>query len=1084
MKRILCVLLTVTMLLSLLGMVSVSAKGLLTPIADPDQAAGSNLSMYLYAEDGDGVCHYMRQTRTASASEHGYAEKVTTTSPYSLYTTTSIDEAAVYCVKPVTCEGATEYMLQLHDAAANKDYVLYILTSGVGPNSLTGTTHAKHHFLWDAENKRFYQMEGNVQYVLVMKNMKATYAKTSSLPAMSQNEWRITCAPVSQLGESGVYPVTLGCFDHTHVFDVPTQIPGSEQHRLDCACGEEGTQLVTHSFADGVCVCGKREGFSLREGVYYLTGKVNGQSYYFRKTVTGESVTHTTPYSVCSTTDRSAATLVDVILESDGGFSLAYPYNDTLARIYVYDVGNNGSIDTGVNTAHVQANHHFTWDEENAYFYQMEGQIKYVLAFKELKNNNTGVSEYRVQAVPESELSATVVPVSAEAHTEHSCDSWTVQTPATTTTPGVKIGTCTICGRQLQGEIPVLCPEFSGKSISLKDDFSIGFYVEKAAFTDGVYTDPYAVFQLDGKEKTVSAYTEKDGYYVFSFDSITPDQMGKTVTATLYADKSDGTKVSSTTQYSVAQYCYDALQLEQSPDAMKRLLVDLLNYGAAAQLYRNSAADPLVNAALTQEQKNWATTGQLRALNSVRSVENTMEAPEATWHLVSLVLTDSIRIRVCFKTADAAGLRICATDDTGNQWVLSDIKTRDDYYYADFDCLSPAQMGEHIAFSVMDGDRQVSDLLHYSIESYADVMLRDPNKSQQLKTLVDAIIRYGDAAKAYVEQVYDLNSDVNYFGRTYALDGAQWFNWSASGFSVSFQGSGLKANIASNAPDSTNYAYLKVYVDGEEQPDILLNQTEQTVTLAAGLDPAQTHTVEVRKRNSPRSSTAGLLWLELLDGKKLAAPAAKEKLIEFVGDSLTVGYSAADTDKSESAWSTKTEDATKTYAKQVADAFDAEYMVTAISGRGVVMNNSGGSGYVLPEVYPQLDIYNIPGTAYDFALQPDVVVINLGTNDATNADLDLTAFREGVVSFIKTVRQHNPKAQIIWAYGLRSDKLTAQVAQAIEAAVAQINSEGDSKVYYLPLALATDMHLNHPTAAAYGPSGEKLIDIIEEITGW
>ena len=59
-----------------------------------------------------------------------------------------------------------------------------------------------------------------------------------------------------------------------------------------------------------------------------------------------------------------------------------------------------------------------------------------------------------------------------------------------------------------------------------------------------------------------------------------------------------------------------------------------------------------------------------------------------------------------------------------------------------------------------------------------------------------------------------------------------------------------------------------------------------------------------------------------------------------------------------------------------------------------------------------------------------------------------------------------------------------EVAAAIEAAVAQINSEGDSKVYYLPLALATDMHLNHPTAAAYGPSGEKLIDIIEEITGW
>ena len=139
---------------------------------------------------------------------------------------------------------------------------------------------------------------------------------------------------------------------------------------------------------------------------------------------------------------------------------------------------------------------------------------------------------------------------------------------------------------------------------------------------------------------------------------------------------------------------------------------------------------------------------------------------------------------------------------------------------------------------------------------------------------------------------------------------------------------------------------------------------------------------------------------------------------------------------------------------------------------------------MLPEVYPELDIYNIPGTDYDFALQPDVIVINLGTNDATNSDLDLTAFQAGVVDFIELVRQNNPNAQILWAYGMRSDKMTAQVAAAIEAAVAQINEAGDSNVYYLPLELAADMHLNHPTAAAYAPAGELLIEKINEITGW
>jgi lysophospholipase L1-like esterase len=126
----------------------------------------------------------------------------------------------------------------------------------------------------------------------------------------------------------------------------------------------------------------------------------------------------------------------------------------------------------------------------------------------------------------------------------------------------------------------------------------------------------------------------------------------------------------------------------------------------------------------------------------------------------------------------------------------------------------------------------------------------------------------------------------------------------------------------------------------------------------------------------------------------------------------------------------------------------------------------------------------MPGTAYDFALQPDVIVINLGTNDATNAGLKITTFQTGVYNFLKTVRQKNPNAQIIWAYGLRSDKMTAKVAAAIQAAVAKHNTEGDNNVHYLPLEVASDMHLNHPTAAAYAPSGELLIQKIKEITGW
>jgi lysophospholipase L1-like esterase len=273
------------------------------------------------------------------------------------------------------------------------------------------------------------------------------------------------------------------------------------------------------------------------------------------------------------------------------------------------------------------------------------------------------------------------------------------------------------------------------------------------------------------------------------------------------------------------------------------------------------------------------------------------------------------------------------------------------------------------------------------------------------------------------------------------------------------------------------------------QEDVLVDEKLQTITLAEGLDPNETHTVEVRKRNSARSSTAGLVHLELTDGAKLARPAEKERLIEFVGDSLTVGWSAAKGAENETAWSTKTEDGTRTYSKQVADAFNAEYMVTAISGRGVVMNNSGGGAPYFPDIYPKLDLYNDPDTDYDFSLQPDMIVINLGSNDATNSTLDLDVFKAGVISFIQLVREKNPNAKILWAYGMRdlrpsTDPLHDEAGVAIEAAIKELN---DPNVYYMLLESVdpkTEIHLTHPIASSYVARGEAIIEKIEEITGW
>lgn len=331
---------------------------------------------------------------------------------------------------------------------------------------------------------------------------------------------------------------------------------------------------------------------------------------------------------------------------------------------------------------------------------------------------------------------------------------------------------------------------------------------------------------------------------------------------------------------------------------------------------------------------------------------------------------------------------------------------------------------------------------------------------------------------------FDLEQDVLYFGRTYKKGNIQWFNWSGSGFSIRFQGTAVAAELYSNAPDTRNLAYVKVYVDGVEQKDILLKEETQIVMLAEGLDPAVAHTVQVYKRTNVRSSTAGVGRLVLMDGAILEPEQPKDRLIEFLGDSLTVGYMAAKDGKTARAWSTTTEDVTGTYCPQIAQALDAQYQVVAVSGRGIVRNNGGDQDVLFPDIYRELDAYNNPTVEYDFARQPDVIVINLGSNDESEANQDLPeeTFRQGLYEFLKEVRQFNPDAQILYTYGLVRVKLSG----AIEQVVQQLRDEGDEKIHYLQLAQcqAWELNLNHTVSTAYASRGEAIIEKIRSITGW
>ncbi|MBQ4140227.1 MAG: hypothetical protein IJD70_02720 [Clostridia bacterium] len=333
--------------------------------------------------------------------------------------------------------------------------------------------------------------------------------------------------------------------------------------------------------------------------------------------------------------------------------------------------------------------------------------------------------------------------------------------------------------------------------------------------------------------------------------------------------------------------------------------------------------------------------------------------------------------------------------------------------------------------------------------------------------------------------LFDIENEIRWLGRTYSKDGEHYFNWSSSGFEFTFKGSGARAEIISNAPGGGNTAYIKVFINGFEMPDIPLTKAKQTVTLAEGLDPNNIYTIRVVKRSNARSSTAALLSIKLNDGEKLPPPAEKTRLIEFVGDSITVGYSASAEASTSSSWSTATEDGTKTYSEYVAKAFDADYNVIAVSGRGIARNYGNTTERLIPLLYASLDDYNLEGVKYDFKRQADVIVINAGTNDSSGSVTGLhpNDFKAALKTFLLDVRAKNPNAEIIYAYGMMGAGFLAQMKQVVD----ELRAAGDTHITFLKLDQCKGAELgiaSHPTADAYVSRGDAIIELIENLTGW
>ena len=301
--------------------------------------------------------------------------------------------------------------------------------------------------------------------------------------------------------------------------------------------------------------------------------------------------------------------------------------------------------------------------------------------------------------------------------------------------------------------------KFSAASLEIKDNISIDFKAKRSLFENDGFSNPYAVFTKNGEEVIERTYTIKGDYYVFTMHNIAPNEMNDTVTAVLYAT-GDGVSMveGKTTNYGVSRYCYNQLAKLDGATAEKdlklqTLLVDLLNFGAKAQIYTNHNTDNLANAALTETQRDWGTTTTPTYSSQTDTKYHEVSSPKARWSAVALELQETVQIRykltLLDETIDLTKLMVRVTDENGREWDYSaeDLISTSGGYYLFFRELGAERMRDPVFATIYLEGEAISNTLRYSIESYAYSKQNDSNTS--LVEMLSAMICYGDAAYSY-----------------------------------------------------------------------------------------------------------------------------------------------------------------------------------------------------------------------------------------------------------------------------------------------------------------------------------------------
>lgn len=282
----------------------------------------------------------------------------------------------------------------------------------------------------------------------------------------------------------------------------------------------------------------------------------------------------------------------------------------------------------------------------------------------------------------------------------------------------------------------------TGAGVSLTNNLNVNFFAKVQENA----TDAKMYFTVGSRNTEVAGIQQEDGSWKFVCADLLPQTVVDTIHATLSATV-NGTTISQQKTYSVREYCEKQLANAEASDGLKKLLVDLLYYAEAAQLYAKYKTDDLATKNLTEAQK------ALRSADTTGSITATAGktgTPDETcgWTAAALRLENAMAMKLRFDATTVEGLTVDVTIN-GRTVTVSDFGEENGTYYLLFNNIGADEYKAEVRAVFKRNGTETGEVLTYSVAAYIGEAVRKAGASEALLNLLRSIYAYGESAAAY-----------------------------------------------------------------------------------------------------------------------------------------------------------------------------------------------------------------------------------------------------------------------------------------------------------------------------------------------